>query len=174
MTRTVKTSSSDADAAAAATALLAAADTLDVPLDRVKTVSTGTRVGFSAPTEVYAESGLTGGVVAPMDRDDPPPPPPDSVIATVTFHYTGTGWTIDADLTDGIPDREVQLAAAGQEWELTTGEAYTTVGTIGAGVGTPFNAPLRLTDLTTTLFDQETVPFNPELTGPFTLSVTVL
>lgn len=171
MSRIVTTPTSDSDAATRAGALLAAATTLDVPVERVRTVSHGARVAYSAPTEVYTEAALTGGVPAVDDFDDPPP---DNVTATVTFHYTGTGWTIDADLTAGIPGRAVQLAAAGQEFPLTTGQAYTAVGTIGAGVGTPFSAPLRLTDLDTTLFDQETVPFNPELTGPYTLTVTVL
>lgn len=114
---------------------------------------------------------------SPPEPEPPvPPAPPTDISATITFHYAGAGWTsIDADLTASVPGRTVYLATtvANLQWTLTTGEAYTNIGTIPIGDGTPFEAPLRLTDMLTGAFDEETVPFSPALTGPYILTIPI-
>lgn len=89
MSRTVKQDhANDSEAKASAIALLDAADDLGIPAGRIRTVTEGSRVGFSAPTEVYEESGLTGGQAAPDDPAFDPAGPNAGDLPEITAHFS--------------------------------------------------------------------------------------
>lgn len=124
MTRTVKRNTSDLDAHDSAAALLDAAAGAGVSPLRIKTVSSGLRIDLSAPTAVYAASGLPAGEVVPDAADDPPPPPPVTITATVTAHDPGGGGNVQvtAEISETTPPRAVTLIVGTYTRNMTTGQ----------------------------------------------------
>lgn len=179
MSRTVTATTSDSAAAAAAVALLDAADTLDVPVDRIKTVTSGPRVAFSAPTAVYTESGLTGGTSAPDDQDDGGAGGSGwtgEITAMITSVYLGVdeasgdsmGWNASVRIPEGPePPRDVVLKFGGQEFQMRTGAIYTDfINYNNTGV------MVRLTDVVSGNYDQhEYVQSDDPGTGTYTVAV---
>lgn len=149
MSRMVTTPTSDSDAAAKATALLTAADTLNVPLDRVKTVSAGARVGFSAPNAVYTEAALTGGVPAADEPDDPAGPGLPVITAHISVIMNGGAQQVYAtvDPVPGDTQRVVSfLFSQTQPFDMMTGSTSVMV----YATNSPFaSSTVQLTDVET-------------------------
>lgn len=115
MTRSVRTNTDDAGAKSDAIALLAAAESLDVPVAEVRVITPVPRTAFDVPTTVYDAAVFAENAV--------------TITATITAHDPGGGDNIAVTVTIASvapePEHDISVSIAGFNRSLQTGDDLT-------------------------------------------------